>query len=220
MPGRSPTAVSPIAGEASETMTERVSDSALAARFLDVVEHDIVPMTQAGVASGNKLFGAAILLKRDLSLVVAATNRETENPLWHGEISTLNDYYEMPAALRPAPADCLFLSTHEPCSLCLSAITWTGFDNFFYLFRYEDTRDAFNIPHDLRILEEVFGVRDGEYRRSNGFWTCRAIGDLVAACPPGDRQALENRVEALGAVYAGLSATYQAGKPGGSIPLG
>ena len=91
-------------------MTERVSDSALAARILDVVEHDIVPLTQAGVASGNKLFGAAILLKRDLS--------------------------------------------------------------------------------------------------------------LIAACPPGERQALEERVEELGAVYAGLSATYQAGKPGSGIPLG
>lgn len=38
----------------------------------------------------------------------------------------------------------------------LSGITWGGWDNFFYLFTYEDTRDAFSIPHDIRILEEVF----------------------------------------------------------------
>jgi tRNA(Arg) A34 adenosine deaminase TadA len=201
-------------------MAEPVRDSELAARLLDVVEHDIVPLTEAGVEKGNKLFGAAILLKRDLSLVVAATNRETENPLWHGEISALNDYFALPVATRPAPADCLFLSTHEPCSLCLSAITWAGFDNFFYLFGYGDTRDAFNIPHDLRILEEVFGIRDGEYRRSNQFWTCRAIGDLIAAIPLQERPALEDRVKALGAVYAGLSATYQAEKKAGGIPLG
>lgn len=37
----------------------------------------------------------------------------------------------------------------------LSGITWGGWDNFFYLFTYEDTRDAFSIPHDIRILEEV-----------------------------------------------------------------
>jgi hypothetical protein len=37
----------------------------------------------------------------------------------------------------------------------LSGITWGGFDNFYYLFTYEDTRDAFGIPHDIRILEEV-----------------------------------------------------------------
>lgn len=37
----------------------------------------------------------------------------------------------------------------------LSGITWGGWDNFFFLFSYEDTRDAFSIPHDIRILEEV-----------------------------------------------------------------
>lgn len=37
----------------------------------------------------------------------------------------------------------------------LSGIPWGGWDNFFYLFTYEDTRDAFSIPHDIRILEEV-----------------------------------------------------------------
>jgi tRNA(Arg) A34 adenosine deaminase TadA len=37
----------------------------------------------------------------------------------------------------------------------LSGITWGGFDNFYYLFTFEDTRDAFGIPHDIRILEEV-----------------------------------------------------------------
>ena len=34
---------------------------ALATRFLDVVEHDIVPLTRAGVERGDKVFGGAIL---------------------------------------------------------------------------------------------------------------------------------------------------------------
>ena len=38
---------------------------------------------------GNKLFGAAIILKKDLSLVVADTNKEMEWPLLHGEVSCL-----------------------------------------------------------------------------------------------------------------------------------
>ncbi len=46
------------------------------------------------------------------------------------------------------------------------------FDNFYYFFTYEDSRDAFGIPHDLKILKEVFGVDDGGYRRSNEFWSC------------------------------------------------
>lgn len=102
-------------------------------RFLDVIEHDIVPKTARGVAAGNKLFGAAILRKSDLSLVIAETNNETENPLWHGEMHAIKKFFELPEDQRPATKDCIFLTTHEPCSLCLSGITWAGFDNFYYL---------------------------------------------------------------------------------------
>lgn len=191
----------------------------LADRLLQVIEAEVVPLTRAGVAAGNKLFGAAILRKDDLSLVVADINRETENPLFHGEISTLNSYYRLPAASRPPTSDCLFLSTHEPCPLCLSAITWAGFDNFTYLFGYEDTRDAFAIPHDLRIHEEVFGVANGAYRRTNAFWTSRSLADLVSEAAEHEQDALKRRIDALGETYAKLSATYQASKGDADIPL-
>jgi tRNA(Arg) A34 adenosine deaminase TadA len=192
---------------------------ALAARFLDAIEADIVPLTRAGVAAGDKLFGAAILRKVDLSLVVAGTNQETANPLWHGEISALNAFYRLPAGDRPAARDCLFLSTHEPCSLCLSAITWAGFDNFTYLFGYEATRDAFNIPHDLKILQEVFRIEDGNYAQANAFWTSRSVAELVAQSPEPARSRLAKRIDALGRTYADLSRTYQAGKGLADIPL-
>ena len=100
----------------------------LADRFLDIIETDIVPKTRAGTAAGNKVFGAAILKKANLSLIVADTNQETANPLFHGEIATLNTFYRLPTVARPDAADCLFCSTHEPCPLCLSAVTWAGFE--------------------------------------------------------------------------------------------
>ena len=193
--------------------------AALADRLLTVIKEDIVPKTRIGVASGNKLFGAAILKKADLSLVVAGTNAETENPLFHGEISTLNEFYKLLAHRQPATRDCLFLSTHEPCSLCLSAITWAGFDNFFYLFGYEDTRDAFNIPHDLKILQEVFRVEHGDYARKNAFWASRSIAELIAEAPEPARGRLVERSQALSGIYAELSASYQAKKGTTAIPL-
>ena len=190
-------------------------DHELAARFLDVIEQDVVPLTRAGVAHGDKVFGAAILRKSDLSLVVAGTNRETENPLFHGEVATLNAFYELPAEGRPPTADCLFLSTHEPCSLCLSAITWAGFDNFYYLFGYEDTRDTFNIPHDLKILREVFGIENGAYARENAFWRSRSVDELAG----GEDAGIANRLDRLRTTYDQLSALYQASKGRSGIPL-
>ena len=138
-----------------------MSDVSLIDRLLDVIERDILPLTTQSVANGNKLFGAAILRKNDHSLVLAETNNETENPLWHGEVHCLKRFYELPKAEQPGTKECIFLATHEPCSLCLSAITWTGFDNFYYLFSHEDSRDSFAIPARFEDSERGLHPRSG-----------------------------------------------------------
>ena len=188
-------------------------------RLFDVIEHDIVPMTAKGVVKGNKLFGAAILRKNDLSLVVAETNNEMENPLWHGEVHCLKRFYEMPKADRPETSDCIFIATHEPCSLCLSAITWTGFDNFYYLFSHEDSRDSFAIPHDLKILKEVFTVDPGGYNAENAYWKSFGLRRLVRELPDPDREAMERRITGISATYERLSEIYQESKDANDIPL-
>ena len=196
----------------------------LATALLDAIETEIVPMTRRGVIGGNKIFGAAILKKSDLSTVIAETNNETENPLWHGEMHALKKLYEQPAASRPAPSDCIFLATHEPCSLCLSAITWGGYDNFYYLFSHQDSRDSFAIPHDIKILREVFsppGTSEDAplYNRDNAFWSSRSIASLIESLGEDDRAALEQRIVAIAAVYDEMSATYQGHKGEAHIPL-
>jgi len=194
-------------------------DEQLIVRLLDVIEHDIVPLTAAAVTGGSKVFGSAILRKEDLSLVIAGTNNEIENPLWHGEVHTLKLFYEIPIEERPDTIDCIFLATHEPCSLCLSAITWTGFDNFHYLFKYADTSATFNIPHDLKILNEVFAVQNGNYVRENAFWKSNSIVDIIEHFPEAIRFSLQQRVTSLTKVYAALSMTYQQSKGMADIPL-
>jgi tRNA(Arg) A34 adenosine deaminase TadA len=197
-----------------------VSDARFLSRLLDVIEHDILPKTEAGVAAGNKIFGAAILRKSDWSLVLAETNNETENPLWHGEVHTLKRFYEMPPAARPDTRDCIFLSTHEPCSLCLSAITWTGFDNFWFFFSHEDSRDSFAIPHDLKILKEVFTLDPGGYNAKNAFWESHALKREIEQLAKPERRPLVAQAERMAARYAALSDKYQSGKASNAIPLG
>lgn len=189
----------------------------LIVRLLDTLERDVVPLTREGVRRGNKIFGAAVLRKSDLGLVVAGTNLETECPLWHGEIAAIKALYELP--VRPPATDCLFLSTHEPCSMCLSAITWAGFDNFYYLFRYDETRDAFQIPHDLRILREVFRCEGGDYARANAYWRAHDIVEEIEARAEPKRAELLTRVETLRRLYRDLSSHYQSVKGDSAIPL-
>ena len=191
----------------------------LTALLLEVIEREIVPLTALAVKKGHKIFGAAILKKSDGALVVAGTNRESECPLWHGEISAIKNLYDLPALRRPSPQDCIFLSTHEPCSMCLSAITWAGYDNFYYLFSYEDSRDTFNIPHDLNILQQVFGCQNGNYTKTNTYWEGRSIAQLVEVCDETVRRSLATRIEGLKSIYADLSDTYQRSKSGNEIPL-
>ncbi|KAI1174375.1 cytidine deoxycytidylate deaminase family protein [Nemania sp. FL0916] len=213
--------------------------------LLSTITEKIIPLTSAGVSSGNKLFGAAILSKAGLVPQTVATNNETASPLLHGEINCIQQFFAQTSfpstssseagSQRPNPRDCVFLATHEPCSLCLSGITWSGFDNFFYLFTYEDSRDLFAIPYDIDILQGVFRVPAvlpssssegiGEdidarplYNRRNKFFTARSFADLVTEIGEryGEAEARvwDDEVRRVKALYNGLSDTYQKGKTG------
>ncbi|MDF1609016.1 nucleoside deaminase [Hoeflea sp. YIM 152468] len=198
---------------------EIIQNADLVRRLLDVMQHDIVPLTETGVAAGNKIFGGALVRKADLSLVMAQTNNETDNPLWHGEVHLLKCFYESPIATSESTKDMIFLSTHEPCTMCMSAIAWAGFDNFFYFFSHQDSRDSFAIPHDLKMLKEVFGLEPGGYNHDNAFWHGRGIFDIIATLPDAEAQPLLDQAQQIRNRYADLSAAYQSGKDSNAIPL-
>ena len=187
--------------------------------ILNVFLKEVLPLTEKGVAKGSKIFGAAIIKKDDLSVVIAETNNEIENPLWHGEMHALKKFYELDANTRPNEKDCMFLSSHEPCSMCLSAITFSGFDNFYFLFPYTDTNDEFNIPHDLNILKEVFKINNGEYNKENSYWKSQNINLLIENSSLSKKEEILNQLNEIRKKYQILSNQYQENKDGNSIPL-
>ena len=184
--------------------------------LLDIFIDTLIPETEIAVQKGNKIFGAFIIKKSDLSIVITGTNNEITNPLYHGEISTLFNFFKIK---NLNPKDYYFISSHEPCSLCLSAVTWSGFDNFYYFFDYNDTKSSFHIPHDLNILQEVFNIQGGEYNKVNGYWKSFSIIDQIKKNEDSNRHNLIKKIDKIKQLYADLSTQYQDAKISNNIPL-
>ena len=184
--------------------------------LLDIFIDTLIPETEIAVQKGNKIFGAFIIKKSDLSIVITGTNNEITNPLYHGEISTLFNFFKIK---NLKPTDYYFISSHEPCSLCLSAITWSGFDNFYYFFEHNDTKSSFHIPHDLNILQEVFNIQGGEYNKVNGYWKSFSIIDQIKENEDSNKHNLIKKIDKIKQLYADLSTQYQNAKISNNIPL-
>ena len=184
--------------------------------ILDIFLNNLIPDTKISVSKGNKIFGSFVIKKNNLSLIVTGTNNEMENPLFHGEISTIINFFKLS---NLNPKEYFFISSHEPCSLCLSAITWSGFDNFYYFYPYEETKFTFNIPHDLKILKEVFKIDKGEYSKNNSYWQSYSIIDDIKELQNSENDKLFTKIKEIKKLYEDLSENYQLSKISNYIPL-
>jgi hypothetical protein len=112
----------------------------------------------------------------------------------------------------------------------LSGITWSGFDNVYYLFTHAETSSSFSIPYDIRILEEVFKVPvAGEtqeqyrarpyYNKKNAFLTSVSIDELASQLSGEDGQQALDKAHGIRQKYAELSEGYQRDKGNVGIPL-
>jgi MYXO-CTERM domain-containing protein len=211
-------------------------DARMLDRVLSTIEEEILPQTKTQLAKGNKMFGAAVLDAFSGDTVVAATNLETACPIHHGEVVAIEAWSSLKK--RPRASECLFVATHEPCCLCVSAIVlsradiqflglrdgveaprhrrdidptqvWSGFERCVFLFPYETTKRQ-GIPHDLDIMYELWRVE--RYQRRNRYLATSGVSTLIAALPPSSERAdLEERVARLAAAYDALADSYKKG---------
>lgn len=74
--------------------------------------------------------------------------------------------------------------------MCLSAITWGGFDNFYIFWSYEDSEALFDEPYSRLIEEAVWKIQaEGDsdeayarrplYARENRFWKAKYLRKMV-----------------------------------------
>ena len=118
-------------------------------RMLDVIEDFIVPETRLAVAHGHKIFGAAIVRRSDLSLVVAETNHEFWSPLCHGGVYTIKKFFEL--ADHPDPKECIFLSKHEPVPCAFLPLRCQGFLRFIFFLGMNKQETLLTFPYDIQI---------------------------------------------------------------------
>ncbi|CEM04494.1 unnamed protein product [Vitrella brassicaformis CCMP3155] len=177
--------------------------SVLFERFTSLLEKEMLPELHKHTAEGGRIFGGAVLRKSDLSTVIVGSNKDYNGPIYHGETQTCIDFFALPAEGRPHPHDCVFVSSHEPCSMCLSCLIWCGFKTIYYFFDYYDSRDQFDVPHDLDLTKQLFDC--DRPPRETRFYSACGIKDLVPALPSAtERGAAEERVREVTQLFKQL----------------
>ncbi len=165
-------------------------------RIIQAITSDLLPVTKLGVAAGNHVFGAVVLNAKTLETVVAGSNNRQSNPIYHGEIDTIQRFFALND--HPAPEDCIFVASHDPCSMCISAIAWSGFKEIWVLFTYEDVSEKFDMPVDLLMYREIFGAEGA--KNENMFFRKFSIINEAAKEP--NAKQLAEQIDSISDVYS------------------
>jgi predicted S18 family serine protease len=81
------------------------------------------------------------------------------------------------------------------------------------------TNDEFSIPHDLKILKEVFKINNGEYNKENSYWKSHNINMLIENLLSSKKEKIMNQLKEIKKNYINLSNKYQISKNENFIPL-
>ena len=94
--------------------------------------HEVAMRAAIAMAAQNQAypFGAVITNASSGSILARGVNKTFDNPILHGEISTINNYVAKYG--NKNWADLVLYTTGEPCPMCMSALIWAGIGGVVY----------------------------------------------------------------------------------------
>jgi tRNA(Arg) A34 adenosine deaminase TadA len=94
--------------------------------------HEIAMRAAIAMTAQNPAtpFGAVITNASSGEILARGVNKTFDNPLLHGEISTINNYIAQYG--NKNWADLVLYTTGEPCPMCMSGLIWTGIGGVVY----------------------------------------------------------------------------------------
>ena len=93
---------------------------------ISIKQHELAMREAIKVAAANPAypFGAVITNGRTGQLMASGVNASRSNPTFHGEMVCINNYVQQHG--NKSWGDLVLYTTGEPCSMCMSALTWSG----------------------------------------------------------------------------------------------
>lgn len=116
------------------------SRTAIAKITMESHESHMRKAIEAARANPRYPFGAVIVRAGTGEVVATGVNHSSENPILHGEIDCMNDYVR-----RHGNRDwkeMVLYTTGEPCSMCMSALIWSGIGGVVYASSIDGIRRA------------------------------------------------------------------------------
>jgi tRNA(adenine34) deaminase len=94
-----------------------------------------IEQAKEAVSTGGAPYGALIVDPNEEKVVVKGRNHAGHNPIWHAEmdaINNLNSLLPKNISVYSIAKNMELYTTAESCSMCMSAITWSGFGRVIY----------------------------------------------------------------------------------------
>lgn len=138
---------------------------------------------ECGARNPRAPFGSVVVDRQTQREVAWGVNHTVDGPIWHGEMDALQ--------ACPRREDgflwtrLALYTTAEPCSMCQSAIMWSGLSLVVY---------GTSLPDLVALGWDGIDLRAEEVARRSAFSTCELIGGVLASeCDETFRRAVQLR---------------------------